>query len=447
MSLSLTSLNTAAPVAADPVQRALDPDTTTTQAPVDGARRPQAAAFAKCLDAQDAADADSTAEPSDDKATEEDGDAPALLAEAALLVMPWLQVPAAVVAVQAAPAAGLSVAGAIAQASPAQPTSPPVQPSTAAVDLAPPVTNWSAAVDQHLPDATVGAAAGSSASKPIDGAAAALMALLSRQVGTAQAGAMGATGGGSRSEPVRAQVPATDASAGAGTGEAGSDDVSALVGLLRGLGGDAQAALSTKSASSASTTDTAPLVLPSGLEAAGQAHLQRLAGDLTTGLAAQGVGDASDARLSLPGEGRAWQQPLLQALGDRLQVQIAARSEQARLHLEPPQLGRIEIEIRQQGGALQVQLSATNDEVRQQLRQISEPLRHDLVQRHSGDVSVQVGGASAGADARGRGDGLAQGQSQNGQSRDAQRQPGRAWDEEIEATASFHDALAGQGLA
>ena len=70
------------------------------------------------------------------------------------------------------------------------------------------------------------------------------------------------------------------------------------------------------------------------------------------------------------------------------------------------------IDIRQQGGALQVQLSATHDEVRQQLRQIAEPLRHDLVQRHTGDVSVQVAsGAPASGDGRGR-DGATGGQLQ-----------------------------------
>lgn len=157
---------------------------------------------------------------------------------------------------------------------------------------------------------------------------------------------------------------------------------------------------------------------------------------------------ALDASLTLNKEGgSAWQQPLLQALGDRLQVQIATRSEQTRLQLEPPQLGRIEIEIRQQGGALQVQLSATHDEVRQQLRQISEPLRHDLVQRHSGEVSVQVAaGASTTADSRGRDGGQPQGQSQGSGSRDGQqRQPGRAWDMENDGVTAFHEAYAGQG--
>jgi flagellar hook-length control protein FliK len=140
-----------------------------------------------------------------------------------------------------------------------------------------------------------------------------------------------------------------------------------------------------------------------------------------------------------------WQQPLLQALGDRLQVQIAARSDQAVLHLAPPQLGRVEIAIRQQGGALQVQMSATHEEVTNQLRQISEPLRHELVQRHAGEVSVQVSaGSAAGAEGRGREGG------QGGQSAQSQaeareqaraRQPARARDDQDETAGSFAQRL------
>jgi flagellar hook-length control protein FliK len=160
------------------------------------------------------------------------------------------------------------------------------------------------------------------------------------------------------------------------------------------------------------------------------------------------VGTSASSTLTLPASREAWQQPLMQALGDRLQLQIAQRADSARLHLEPPQLGRIEIDIRQQGGALQVQLSASNDDVRQQLRQIAEPLRHELVQRHSGDVSVQVAsGAQAAGDGRGRDGAAAGGQPQsNGQQRDAQRQPGRALQDDDHGASgtagAFADALA-----
>ena len=216
---------------------------------------------------------------------------------------------------------------------------------------------------------------------------------------------------------------------------------------------------------SALTTDAARLLALQGADAvvvpAGPADagawqgLQRWSADLMTTMtpgATTGAASAStSSTLTLPASREVWQQPLMQALGDRLQLQIAQRADSARLHLEPPQLGRIEIDIRQQGGALQVQLSASNDEVRQQLRQIAEPLRHELVQRHAGDVSVQVAsGAQAAGDGRGRDGAAAGGQPQsNGQQRDAQRQPGRALQDEdtgaagASAAFGFADALAG----
>ncbi|WP_377153215.1 flagellar hook-length control protein FliK [Roseateles sp. UC29_93] len=217
---------------------------------------------------------------------------------------------------------------------------------------------------------------------------------------------------------------------------------------------------------SALTTDAARLLamqgadvaVPAGATDAGAWQgLQRWSADLMTAMtpgAMSGgtdVGASVSSTLTLPASREAWQQPLMQALGDRLQLQIAQRADSARLHLEPPQLGRIEIDIRQQGGALQVQLSASNDDVRQQLRQIAEPLRHELVQRHSGDVSVQVAsGAQAAGDGRGRDGAAAGGQPQSGgQQRDAQRQPGRALQDDDHGTSGasaafgFADALAG----
>lgn len=148
---------------------------------------------------------------------------------------------------------------------------------------------------------------------------------------------------------------------------------------------------------------------------------------------------SADAGLTLKGEPRQWQQPLMQALGDRLQLQIAGRSEQAVIRLSPPLLGQVEIAIRQQAGELQVRLSASHGEVRHQLQQVSESLRHELVQRHSGEVTVQVSASSRDGDSRagaGR-ESQAQQQQQQHSQQDPQRQdesasqrrPGRALQE------------------
>ncbi|WP_431287139.1 flagellar hook-length control protein FliK [Roseateles chitinivorans] len=260
--------------------------------------------------------------------------------------------------------------------------------------------------------------------------------------------------------PIPAAMPAASASRSVPVSTASSDVAGAT------------ASSSQAASKSALTTDLASLLAIPGSDAVSMPAdvpawqgLPRWSADLMTAMALAGPassanaigaafadgGDAMGSTLTLPAAREAWQQPLMQALGDRLQLQIAQRADSARLHLEPPQLGRIEIDIRQQGGALQVQLSASNDDVRQQLRQIAEPLRHELVQRHAGEVSVQVAsGAQAAGDGRGRDGAAAGGQPQsNGQQRDAQRQPGRALHDEDQSAASsspvvgFADALAG----
>lgn len=423
MSLSLTSLNAPTPAApADAVLRvnaSAESDAHASAGP----------AFADCLDAQDPAPADAEAAPADD-----DAQATPVLTDAAALLMPWLAplVQAAtpapapaqpLAAPTAAPAAALPL-GAVSAALPTQAAAQAAAPAfapEAATDLAPPVTTWSAAVDVAPP-----LSAAVRPASTAESAAGALAALLARQAATAES-----------------PRPAAGEARGTGTAPSGALLRGGSVGLPAASDTPLGALLAARPLTAdAGLADDKPAAPDSAL----LAPLQRFGASLDAGSTAAALPDAGDARLSLPGDGRAWQQPLLQALGDRLQVQIASRSEQARLHLEPPQLGRIEIEIRQQGGALQVQLSATNDEVRQQLRQISEPLRHDLVQRHSGEVSVQVGQAAAGGDARGR-EAFAQGgQAQGGSAREEQRQPGRAWEDE-EGAASFHEALGGQGLS
>jgi flagellar hook-length control protein FliK len=91
-----------------------------------------------------------------------------------------------------------------------------------------------------------------------------------------------------------------------------------------------------------------------------------------------------------------WRQPLTEALGDRLQLQLGRNSEQATIRLDPPMLGSIEISIRHEAGSLQVQLSASNGEVLRQLHGIGDSLRQDLSQR-PGDVSVVVSDSSRNA--------------------------------------------------
>jgi flagellar hook-length control protein FliK len=101
----------------------------------------------------------------------------------------------------------------------------------------------------------------------------------------------------------------------------------------------------------------------------------------------------------LNGTPEQWQQPLREALGDRLQVQLQRNNDQAVIRLEPPNMGSIEISIRHSAGALQVNLSANNSEVLRQLNTIGDSVRQDLSNRQFSDVAVTVSSSRAQAQA------------------------------------------------
>lgn len=82
-------------------------------------------------------------------------------------------------------------------------------------------------------------------------------------------------------------------------------------------------------------------------------------------------------------------QPLLQALGQRIHVQQVQGGEVATVRLDPPQMGSLEIRIRQDGAGVQVHLQASHAEVGRQLNMLVDSLRQELQQRSS-DASVTV---------------------------------------------------------
>lgn len=115
---------------------------------------------------------------------------------------------------------------------------------------------------------------------------------------------------------------------------------------------------------------------------------------------------------------------LIEALGDRIALQLKRGSESAVIRLDPPMQGHVEITIRHDAtGATQVHLSASNSDVARQLQTISDSLRQDLVHRQSGEVTVVVSHGARDQDGR---------QRQPGQSPE-QDNPGRALTEADDA--------------
>jgi len=115
-----------------------------------------------------------------------------------------------------------------------------------------------------------------------------------------------------------------------------------------------------------------------------------IAGMASTSAPAAGTAPRTADTVTLAGPPTAWRQTLQEALGERLQLQVGSKAEQAVIRLEPPMLGRVEIAIRHSAGSLEVQISATHGEVLRQLQTVSESLRSDLAQRQFSDVSVNV---------------------------------------------------------
>jgi flagellar hook-length control protein FliK len=157
---------------------------------------------------------------------------------------------------------------------------------------------------------------------------------------------------------------------------------------------------------------------------------------------AWGVGTAASASarvaadsVALAGPPAAWRQTLHEALGERLNLQLSNRAEQAVIRLEPPMLGRVDIAIRHSAGALEVTISATHGEVVRQLQAVSENLRSDLAARQFTEVAVTVAAAPRAAHAAPQGD--QQGRGRQPAREDQAQDPGRSLAEAGDPSATF----------
>ena len=137
---------------------------------------------------------------------------------------------------------------------------------------------------------------------------------------------------------------------------------------------------------------------------------------------------AAGTTVKLAGTPEQWQQPLRQALGERLQVNLQRNNDHAVIRLEPPNMGSIEISIRHTAGSLQISLTANNSEVVRQLNTIGDSVRQDLSTRQFTDVAVTVSSTRAQGQAQSQPDGGGRNGQQRGQ--DDGRTPGRALSED-----------------
>ncbi len=135
---------------------------------------------------------------------------------------------------------------------------------------------------------------------------------------------------------------------------------------------------------------------------------------------------AGNVPVKLAGNPDQWQQPLREALGERLQVNLQRNNNQAVIRLDPPNMGSIEISIRQSAAGLQVNLSASNSEVVRQLNAIGDTVRQDLSTRQLAEVAVTVSASRPQAQSFAQGQQDGGRQQQQDQQEQRARTPGRA---------------------
>ncbi|PWW00808.1 flagellar hook-length control protein FliK [Mangrovibacter plantisponsor] len=97
------------------------------------------------------------------------------------------------------------------------------------------------------------------------------------------------------------------------------------------------------------------------------------------------------------------------ALGARLQMHIANRTQTAHIRLDPPALGKIDIHLHLEQGQLQVALHTQHEDVARALRLVSHGLQEQLAADTTQRVSVQVstGQGQSPRQPQGEGSGLA----------------------------------------
>lgn len=86
-----------------------------------------------------------------------------------------------------------------------------------------------------------------------------------------------------------------------------------------------------------------------------------------------------------------WGEQMMQVLHDRVSVQAQQNLQEAKIRLDPPELGKLDLLVRVEGDRLNVQINANASATREALMQVSERLRVELQNQHFVHVEVNVG--------------------------------------------------------
>ncbi|KLN66204.1 hypothetical protein ZX61_04830 [Vibrio sp. VPAP30] len=86
-----------------------------------------------------------------------------------------------------------------------------------------------------------------------------------------------------------------------------------------------------------------------------------------------------------------WGEQMMQVLHDRVSLQAQQSMQEAKIRLDPPELGKLDLLVRVEGDRLSVQINANATATREALMQVSDRLRAELQNQNFVHVDVNVG--------------------------------------------------------
>ncbi|CAM3870634.1 Flagellar hook-length control protein FliK [Vibrio aerogenes CECT 7868] len=143
------------------------------------------------------------------------------------------------------------------------------------------------------------------------------------------------------------------------------------------------------SATEGQTTPSATISNALQTLSAATTQTQHTAGTGTTTQASANGAEWAAVRVD-PQSGK-WGEQMLSILHDRVTLQAQQNLQEARIRLDPPELGKLDLMVRVDGDKLNVQIHASSTATREALMQVSDRLRTELQNQNFMHVDVNVG--------------------------------------------------------
>ncbi|EPI8558672.1 flagellar hook-length control protein FliK [Vibrio fluvialis] len=191
---------------------------------------------------------------------------------------------------------------------------------------------------------------------------------------------------------VAAQTPSANSAAPSATGQS-------TVGLLNAQSAPSITESQPVATKAAVTLDSAlnaalnQVINPaSGAASNGQAQTQVNASNAATTV----VHAPEWASVRIDTQAGKWGEQMLQVLHDRVTLQAQQNLQEAKIRLDPPDLGKLDLVVRVEGDRLSVQINANAAATREALMQVSDRLRAELQSQNFVHVDVNVGSDQGG---------------------------------------------------